>query len=113
MTLREVAFDKDTEVSWDSFLRRYNADLANDLGNLINRSISMANRYLDGERPAPAAGGALGAAMARDLAATRRTSRAALLHEALATLWRFVGRRQPLRRRAAAVGAGQGGQGRR
>jgi methionyl-tRNA synthetase len=51
--LREVAFDRDSDVSWDSFVRRFNADLANDFGNLVNRSVSMANRYLAGERPAP------------------------------------------------------------
>ena len=56
-TLREVAFDRDSDVSWDSFVRRYNADLANDLGNLVNRTVTMANRYLDGERPAPTPGG--------------------------------------------------------
>ena len=56
-TLREVAFDRDSDVSWDSFVRRYNADLANDLGNLVNRTVTMANRYLDGERPAPTQGG--------------------------------------------------------
>ena len=32
----------------DGFVRRYNADLANDFGNLVNRSVSMANRYLEG-----------------------------------------------------------------
>ena len=42
---------------WDSFVRRYNADLANDFGNLVNRTVSMTNRYLDGERPAPRAAG--------------------------------------------------------
>ncbi|MET1231235.1 MAG: methionine--tRNA ligase [Candidatus Limnocylindrales bacterium] len=51
--LREAAFDRDSDVSWDSFLRRYNADLANDWGNLVNRTVTMARRYLDGERPAP------------------------------------------------------------
>jgi methionyl-tRNA synthetase len=48
-----VPFDRDAEVSWDSFVRRFNADLANDFGNLLNRTVSMTNRYLDGERPAP------------------------------------------------------------
>ena len=91
VTLREVAFDKDTEVSWDSFLRRYNADLANDLGNLINRTISMTNRYLGGERPAPAADGALGAAWPETYAGYAAHIEACTLHEALATLWRFVG----------------------
>jgi methionyl-tRNA synthetase len=53
VVLREVPFDKDAEVSWDSFIRRYNADLANDFGNLVNRTVSMVNRYLGGERPDP------------------------------------------------------------
>jgi methionyl-tRNA synthetase len=53
VVLREVPFDKDAEVSWDSFIRRYNADLANDFGNLVNRTVSMVNRYLGGERPEP------------------------------------------------------------
>jgi methionyl-tRNA synthetase len=53
VALREVPFDRDAEVSWDSFVRRYNADLANDFGNLVNRTVSMVNRYLEGERPDP------------------------------------------------------------
>jgi methionyl-tRNA synthetase len=53
VVLREVPFDRDTEVSWDSFVRRYNADLANDFGNLVNRTVSMVNRYFDGVRPDP------------------------------------------------------------
>ena len=35
----------------DGLIRRYNADLANDLGNLVNRTVSMANRYLGGRLP--------------------------------------------------------------
>jgi len=54
VALREVPFDKDAEVSWDGFVRRYNADLANDFGNLVNRTVSMVNRYLGGKRPDPA-----------------------------------------------------------
>src|SRR4030095_15179329 len=70
VTLREVPFDKDSDVSWDSFVRRYNADLANDFGNLVNRTVTMAGRYLDGERPAPRAAGEsdLGRAWAATLA---------------------------------------------
>jgi methionyl-tRNA synthetase len=66
VALREVPFDRDAEVSWDSFVRRYNADLANDFGNLVNRTVSMVNRYLDGERPdpGPPADGRLSAAWA-------------------------------------------------
>ena len=54
MVLAEVPFERDTNVTFDGFVRRYNADLANDLGNLVNRTISMANRYLDGRLPAVA-----------------------------------------------------------
>lgn len=53
VVLREVPFDRDAEVSWDAFVRRYNADLANDFGNLVNRTVTMVNRYLGGERPDP------------------------------------------------------------
>ncbi|HET9436405.1 MAG TPA: methionine--tRNA ligase, partial [Candidatus Limnocylindrales bacterium] len=89
--LREVAFDRDTEVSWDSFVRRYNADLANDFGNLVNRTVSMANRYLGGERPAPSGGGVLAAAWPERLPAYQSTLEDCLLHDAIAALWEFVG----------------------
>ena len=94
VTLREVAFDRDTEVSWDGFVRRYNADLANDFGNLVNRTVSMAGRYLGGERPAPRTDDgssplAVAWAQARDEYVRRLE--ACELHDALAALWGFVG----------------------
>jgi methionyl-tRNA synthetase len=91
--LREVAFDRDTEVSWDSFVRRYNADLANDFGNLVNRSLAMTVRYLGGERPSPrqAQDAPLSAAWSVALAAYDAKLGACQLHEALEALWGFVG----------------------
>ena len=94
VALREVPFDRDAEVSWESFVRRYNADLANDFGNLVNRTVSMAGRYLGSERPAPrtAAGtSVLGHAWAEALPAYVERLESCLLHDALATLWEFVG----------------------
>lgn len=91
VTLREVAFDKDTEVSWDSFVRRYNADLANDFGNLLNRTLSMTGRYLDGERPAPTADNALAAAWPEIVGRFGEKLEGCRLHEAAAILWEFVG----------------------
>jgi methionyl-tRNA synthetase len=88
--LREVAFDRDSDVSWDSFVRRYNADLANDYGNLLNRTLSMTGRYLDGERPSPTDGG-LGRAWVTTWARYRERMEANLLHLALEALWGFVG----------------------
>jgi methionyl-tRNA synthetase len=51
VVLREVPFERDADVTLDGFVRRYNADLANDLGNLVNRTVSMSNRYLEGRLP--------------------------------------------------------------
>ena len=90
VVLREVAFDRDSDVSWDSFVRRYNADLANDFGNLLNRTVSMANRYLGGDRPAPVAG-PLGAAWEGTRSRFESAFEGYLLHDALARLWEFVG----------------------
>jgi len=91
--LREVAFDRDSDVSWDSFVRRYNADLANDFGNLLNRTVSMTNRYLDGERPAPRPAGesSLASGWTDSLSTYRERLETCLLHDALAELWEFVG----------------------
>ena len=93
VVLREVPFDRDAEVSWDAFVRRYNADLANDFGNLVNRTVSMAGRYLGGERPAPRPVAASALAQAWAETRTRSVERleGCLLHEALAELWEFVG----------------------
>ena len=93
VTLREVPFDRDAEVSWDSFVRRYNADLANDFGNLVNRTVSMAGRYLGGVRPRPAEvdASSLGTAWPDVLDRYRRRIETCLLHDALAVLWEFVG----------------------
>ncbi len=88
--LREVAFDRDSDVSWDSFVRRYNADLANDFGNLLNRTLTMTERYLDGERPAPTHG-ELAAGWVNTLERYAGHLESNLLHLALETLWGFVG----------------------
>jgi len=90
VVLREVPFDRDAEVSWDSFVRRYNADLANDFGNLLNRTVTMTNRYLDGERPAPGEAGSLAALATDALRVYAERLEACLLHDALASLWTVV-----------------------
>lgn len=51
--LREVPFGRDGDFTWESFIQRHNSDLANDLGNLLNRTVSMVNRYFGGEVPFP------------------------------------------------------------
>lgn len=51
--LREVSFNGDGDFSWSRLDQRYNADLANDLGNLVNRTLSMIKRYRGGTIPEP------------------------------------------------------------
>ncbi|HET9848039.1 MAG TPA: methionine--tRNA ligase [Candidatus Dormibacteraeota bacterium] len=53
LLLRELPFDRDGDVSWETLVDRYNADLANDLGNFVYRTLSMLQRYFDGKVPAP------------------------------------------------------------
>ena len=46
--LHEMPFENDGVISWDLMIERMNSDLANTLGNLVNRTISMTNKYFDG-----------------------------------------------------------------
>lgn len=46
--LHEMPFDNDGVISWELMVERINSDLANTLGNLVNRTISMSNKYFDG-----------------------------------------------------------------
>src|SRR5208283_2830735 len=60
--LREVVFGQDGSFSFDALVQRYNADLANGLGNLASRTLTMITRYFKGEVPYPSATAAHGAA---------------------------------------------------
>ena len=46
--LHEMPFENDGVISWELMVERMNSDLANTLGNLVNRTISMTNKYFDG-----------------------------------------------------------------
>ncbi len=52
--LREVVFGQDGSFSFDALVQRYNSDLANGLGNLASRTLTMIHRYFKGEVPEPA-----------------------------------------------------------
>jgi methionyl-tRNA synthetase len=56
--LREIVFGQDGSFSFDALVQRYNSDLANGLGNLASRTLTMITRYFDGEVPYPSAAAA-------------------------------------------------------
>ena len=46
--LHEMPFENDSVISWELIVERMNSDLANTLGNLVNRTIAMSNKYFGG-----------------------------------------------------------------
>src|ERR1700730_7626816 len=92
--LREVPFGQDGTYSHEAIVARINADLANDLGNLAQRSLSMIARQLDGVLPQP---GALSEAALAMLAAAdamlgkaREAMKTQALHHVLNAVWAVV-----------------------
>jgi methionyl-tRNA synthetase len=96
--LREIVWGGDGDFSWEQLEQRYNADLANDLGNLLSRTTSMVERYLGGEVKDP--GGRLASDAKRGLRMTAesvglrfRSHWADLdLSRGLAVIWELVRR---------------------
>ncbi len=92
--LREVPFGNDGDFSHKSVLNRINGDLANDLGNLVQRVLSMIGRYCDGRVPAPGDRTSEDEALLEQAKATldavRRQMDVQALHEALERIWTLV-----------------------
>jgi methionyl-tRNA synthetase len=92
--LREVPFGQDGNYSHEAIVNRINADLANDLGNLAQRSLSMIARNCDGVLPRPgafsAADQAILAAADAMISAARRTMETQQLHQVLNAIWSVV-----------------------
>ena len=92
--LREVPFGQDGNYSHEAIVNRTNADLANDLGNLAQRSLSMIARNCEGRAPTPGALSAADEALLADAWALADKARAAMgefaLHAVLAEIWKVV-----------------------
>ncbi len=92
--LREVPFGQDGNYSHEAIVARINADLANDLGNLAQRSLSMIAKNCDGKLPAPGDLTEPDKALLTTVDALGGASRAAMqdfaLHRMLETIWAAV-----------------------
>ena len=92
--LREVPFGLDGDFSFKGLIHRINGDLANDLGNLLNRTMGMVNRYFDGIVPAYSVKGeydeALEALVSRVFDEVDGHLNNLAFNKALASLWELV-----------------------
>ena len=92
--LREVPFGQDGNYSHEAIVNRTNADLANDLGNLAQRSLSMIAKNLDGKVPTPGALAAQDEAILKQaddaLAAARKAMNEQAIHQALGAIFAVV-----------------------
>jgi methionyl-tRNA synthetase len=93
--MREVPFGQDGNYSHEAIVNRINADLANDLGNLAQRSLSMIAKNCDGVLPSPANLMEADEALLAEALSLARKSRVAMqdyaLHVILTEIWRVVG----------------------
>lgn len=87
---KEIVFGGDGDFSWDRFEEKYNADLANNLGNLVSRVTSMVQRYRQGALAVSAVSPDLEARATECVAAYRREMDGMHLEAALAEVFRFA-----------------------
>ena len=86
---KEIPYGGDGDFTWERFEEKYNADLANNLGNLVNRVASMTERYQHG-RIRATGGGALAAIAAESVSAYTAAMQAHALHDGAAAAFRLI-----------------------
>ncbi len=89
--VKEIPYGQDGDFSWERFEERYNVDLANNLGNLVNRLAVMTEKYRQGRLPAsPGAPGRLAGVAEQAVRRYRRAMETYALHEAAAAAFTLV-----------------------
>jgi methionyl-tRNA synthetase len=86
---KEIPYGSDGDFTWARLEEKYNADLANNLGNLVNRVASMTERYQQG-RIRATGGGSLAGVAAESLAAYQTAMNAHALHDGAAAAFRLI-----------------------
>ena len=88
--MREMAFGQDASFSDEAFLARYNADLANDLGNTVSRVAALCRQSFGGTPNAVSVDGEVQAAFVEAAAEWRAAMRECQFHRALEAVWRLL-----------------------
>jgi methionyl-tRNA synthetase len=89
--MREVVFGQDGSFSYDALVGRYNADLANGLGNLASRTLTMINQYRDGKIPSSNGDQQIAHAMTESAALALGAFERFDFSKALEVIWNMIG----------------------
>jgi len=94
--LRAMVFGLDSEFSEEALVARINADLANDFGNLVSRSLTMVQKYFKGVMPEPGSADEVDEALKRDVLALIEVYSNFMeeleFHKALMAIWDVIGK---------------------